>query len=196
MVDFLIPQEQYLEAGAHIGTRQKHGSMRGYIYKARDDGLHVLDLKKLDERLRMAGTIVSKFPMNEVFVVGNKDNARKPINKFCEMTGATSLVGRFTPGRFTNPAREDFCEPRLVIVTDPSVDRQSVREAFSVHVPVIAFCDTNNATHYLDLVIPTNNKGRKSIGLMYWLLAREVMKATGAISGNEAFTATPQDFEA
>ncbi len=196
MVEFLIPQEQYLEAGAHIGTRQKHGSMRGYIYKARDDGLHVLDLKKLDERLRMAGTVVSKFPMAEVFVIGNKDNARKPINKFCEMTGATALVGRFTPGRFTNPAREDFCEPRLIIVTDPSVDRQSVREAFSVHVPVIAFCDTNNATHYLDLVIPTNNKGRKSIALMYWLLAREVMKATGAISGNDGYTATPQDFEA
>ena len=155
-----------------------------------------MDLKKLDERLRLAGQLLAKYPLAEVFIIGNKDNARKPIQKFCELTGATALVGRFTPGRFTNPAREDFCEPKIVIVTDPSVDRQAVREAFAIHVPVLAFCDTNNATHYVDLVIPTNNKGRKSIALMYYLLAREVMKATGAISGNEAFTTTPQEFEA
>ncbi len=196
MADFLIPQEQYLEAGAHIGTRQRHGSMRGYIYKAREDGLHVLDLKKLDERIRLAAKLVAKYPMAEVFLVGNKDNAKKPIQKFCELLGCTPLVGRFTPGRFTNPAREDFCEPKITIVTDPSVDRQSVREAFAIHVPVVAFCDTNNSTHYIDLVVPTNNKGRKSIALMYYLLAREIMKATGAIGSDDAFPAQLADFEA
>ncbi|HLD75945.1 MAG TPA: 30S ribosomal protein S2, partial [Candidatus Norongarragalinales archaeon] len=144
MVEFLIPQEKYLEAGAHIGTRLKHGSMRSFIYKARDDGLHVLDLKKLDERLRMAANLISKYPPEAVYVVGNKDNAKAPIAKFCELTGCKSLVGRFTPGRFTNPAREDFCEPSLVLVTDPATDKQAVKEAYSIRVPILAFCDTNN----------------------------------------------------
>ncbi len=191
MVEFLIPQEKYLEAGAHIGTRLKHGSRRPFIYKAREDGLHVLDLKKLDERLRMASSLISKYPSEKVFVVGNKDNARAPIAKFCELTGSNPLVGRFTPGRFTNPAREDFCEPSLVVVTDPATDKQAVKEAFSICVPIIAFCDTNNSTRYLDVVIPTNNKGRKSLALMYYLLARETLKA----QGKSADEVKPESFD-
>lgn len=187
MVEFLVPQEKYLESGAHIGTRQKHGSMKPFIYKAREDGLHVLDLKKLDERLRVSAQLIARYPLPDVYIVGNKDNARKPIEALCELLGCTPLTGRFTPGRFTNPAREDFCEPKLVVVTDPSVDRQAVKEAFAINVPIIAFCDTNNSTNFLDVIVPTNNKGRKSVALMYALLTREVMKATGAIPSDDAF---------
>lgn len=195
MSEFLIPQEKYLESGAHIGTRLKHGSMKQYIYKAREDGLHVLDLKRLDEHLRLAAKLVSKYPAEKVYVVGNKDNARGPITRFCAVTGCSPLVGRFTPGRFTNPARTDFCEPELVIVTDPAVDKQAIQEAFSIRIPIIAFCDTNNSTKYLDLVIPTNNKGRKSLALMYYLLAREVAKNTGKIATDEQFEAKQEEFE-
>ena len=195
MVEFLVPQEKYLEAGTHIGTRTKHGSMREFIYKAREDGLHVLDLKKLDDRVRTAATMLSKFDAPSVFVVGNKDNAVNPIKKMCELTGFQPLSGRFTPGRFTNPSRDDFCEPSLVLVVDPGVDRQAIREAFNINVPIIALCDTNNSTRFLDLVVPTNNKGRKAIALLFWLITREILKTKGTIKTDEEFTTQVSEFE-
>ena len=196
MIELLLPQEKYLEAGVHIGTKTRHGSMRKYIYKSRGDGLHVLDLKKMDEKIRLAAKMLAAYEPSKVFVVGSKDNAKAPIAKFCELTGFQSLAGRFTPGKFTNPQREDFAEPEIVVVVDPGVDRQAVRETFSLNVPVIALCDTNNSAKYIDLVIPTNNKGRKAIALMFWLVAREVLKLKGAISSNEEFGAEPREFEA
>src|SRR3989344_5286971 len=154
MVEFLIPQEKYLEAGAHIGTRNKNGGMKEFIYKVREDGLHVLDLKKLDERLKAAGKMLSDAPdKNGVFIVSNKDNAKTAIQKFCGLTGFNALMGRFTPGRFTNPSRDDFVEPKLVLVVDPGMEKQAVREAFSINVPVIALCDTNNNPSMIDLIL-------------------------------------------
>ncbi len=196
MADFLVPQERFLESGVHIGTRNKNGSMREYIYKTRDDGLHVLDLKKMDEKLRVASKLLASYEPSKVFAVGSKDNARKAITKFCELTGCSPLNGRFTPGRFTNPSRPDFCEPEIILVVDPGVDRQSVKEANTINVPIVALCDTNNSTRFVDLAIPTNNKGRKAIALMFWILAREILKARGTITGDEEYKATPQDFEA
>lgn len=195
MVEFLIPQEKYLEAGVHIGTRTKHGTMRQFIYKAREDGLHVLDLKKMDERVRVAAKVLASYDPRGVFVVGSKDNANVPITKMCELLGFQPVKGRFTPGRFTNPARADFIEPNVVLVTDPGVDRQSVKEAAEINVPVLAFVDTNNSLKNIDLPIPTNNKGRKALALMFWLLTREVLKTRGTLANNEAYTLTPQDFE-
>ncbi|MBU1198172.1 30S ribosomal protein S2 [Candidatus Micrarchaeota archaeon] len=194
--EMLVPQEKYLGAGVHIGTRNKSGSMRQFIYKAREDGLHVLDLKKMDARLRHAVNLLMKYPEDKVYVISNKDNARKPITKMCEQVGFQPLIGRFTPGRFTNPAREDFVEPSIVLVVDPASDRQSVKEAYEINVPAIALCDTNNLTKYLDLIIPTNNKGRKAIALLLWLFTRELLKAKGKIASDEEFTLTPEEFEA
>ncbi len=196
MVEFLIPQEKYLEAGMHIGTRTKNGSMRRFIYKAREDGLHVLDLKKTNERIYNVACFISKYSMSKFYVVGNKENAKKAIDRFAELTGCQSLSSRFTPGRFTNPARTDFVEPELVMVVDPAVDKQSVKEASEINVPVIAICDTNNSLKNLDLVIPANNKGRKSIALMFWTLTREVLKAQGRILSDDQYTNTIDEFEA
>ncbi len=195
-MDFLVPQEKYLEAGAHIGTRTKNGAMRRFIYKAREDGLHVLDLKKTNERIYNAACFIAKYPMEKFYIVGNKENAKKAIEKFGELTGSKALSTRFTPGRFTNPARTDFVEPELLMVVDPAVDKQSVKEAFEINVPIVAICDTNNSLKCVDLVIPANNKGRKSIALLFWILAREVLKQQGKITGDEQYTATIEDFEA
>ena len=196
MVEFLVAQEKYLEAGSHIGTRNKNGAMKQFIYKVRDDGLHVLDLKKLDDRLKGAGKLLASCDAKSIFIVSNKDNAHQAIGKFCKMTGFTPLLGRFTPGRFTNPSRTDFVEPKLVFVSDPSADKQAVKEAFAVNIPVIALCDTNNNPSMIDLILPANNKGRKSIALIFWILAREVLKNRGEISSNADFTAKPEEFEA
>lgn len=196
MADFLVPQEKYLEAGMHIGSRTKSGSMRQFIYKAREDGLHVLDLKQMDERMRALSKLLFAYPPERAFVVGGKDNAMKPVQRFCELTGMQALTGRFTPGRFTNPARQDFVEPQVVFVIDPSSDKQAVKEAAEIHVPVAALCDTNNNLRNIDLAVPTNNKGRKAIAFALWLLAREMTKKQGKIAGDEEFAPTPQDFEA
>lgn len=180
----------------HIGTRTKNGSMRQFIYKVREDGLHVLDLKKTNERILFAAQLISKYPTESFYVVGNKENARRAIAKFCELIGAKPLAARFTPGRFTNPAREDFVEPKLVLVVDPAVDKQAVKEAFEINTPLIAFCDTNNSLKYIDVAIPANNKGRKSLALLFWILAREVLKLQGKIASNEEFVAEIEEFEA
>lgn len=195
MAEMLLPQEKYLESGIHIGTKTKNGGMREFIYKARDDGLHVLDLKKMDERIKMAAGMLAAYEPSQVFIIGSKDNAYAPIEKMCELTGFQGLNARFTPGRFTNPERKDFVEPALVFVVDPGVDKQAVKEADVINVPVIGLCDTNNNTRYLDLVIPANNKGKKAIALVFWLLTREVLKLKGSISGYEEFTPTASEFE-
>ena len=194
-VEFLVPQEKYLEAGVHIGTRNKNGAMKEFIYKVRDDGLHVLDLKKLDDRLKAAGRLLASSDKSGVFVVSNKDNARQAISKFCEITGFNPLVGRFTPGRFTNPSRGDFVEPKVVLISDPSYDKQAVKEAFAVNIPVIALCDTNNNPSMVDLIVPTNNKGRKAIALIFWVIAREVLKNRGELKEGEELAFKLEDFE-
>ncbi|MEW5954927.1 MAG: 30S ribosomal protein S2 [Candidatus Micrarchaeota archaeon] len=195
-MNFLVPQEKYLEAGVHIGTKTKNGSMRQFIFKAREDGLHVLDLKKMDERLRAAAKFLSSIECDGVYVVGAKENAKKAVVKFCEITGCRPLVGRFTPGRFTNPARSDFVEPKMVFVIDPAVDKQAVNEAFEINVPVVALCDTNNNLRKIDVCVPTNNKGRKAIALLMWLLAREVQKHQAKITVDEEYLVQQSDFEA
>ncbi len=195
-MDLLVPQEKYLGAGVHIGTRNKSGGMHEYIYKVREDGLHVLDLKKMDGRIRAAAKMLSKYPESKVYLISNKENAKAPLAKMAEITGFSALIGRFTPGRFTNPRRTDFVEPSLVFVIDPNADKQAVREAYDINLPVISLCDTNNNTKYIDLVVPTNNKGRKAIVLIVWLLTREVLKLRGTISTDEEFQFQPEDFEA
>jgi len=194
-MEFLIPQEKYLESGVHIGTKMKQGRMREFIYKTREDGLNVLDLKKTDERLRAAAHMLFKYTPEKTFIIGNKENAFNPVRKFCELTGCQPLVGRFTPGRFTNPSRADFVEPSIVLVTDPGVDRQAVKEAFELNIPVIALCDTNNAFKNIDLAVPTNNKGRKALALIYFLLARTLLKNRGAIANDDEFPAKVEEFE-
>ncbi len=175
----LIPVDEYLAAGVHIGTQQKTEDMKRFVYRVRADGLYVLDVKATDDRIKTAAKFLSKFDPTRILVVSARQYGQFPATMFAKVIGAKSLVGRFIPGTLTNPEYRDFTEPDVVVVTDPIGDSQAVKEAVDVGVPVVAMCDTNNMTMHVDIVIPTNNKGRKALALIYWLLAQEIAKLRG-----------------
>ncbi|OGS47900.1 MAG: 30S ribosomal protein S2 [Euryarchaeota archaeon RBG_16_68_13] len=192
----LVPEDVYLTSGVHIGTQQKSADMKPFIYKVRIDGLYVLDIKKTDTRIREASKFLGRFRPEGILVVAARQYGQKPAKLFAKAIGAKVLAGRFVPGTLTNPRLPEYMEPDAIIVTDPAADQQALREALNVGLPVLGLCDANNETRYVDLVIPTNNKGRRALATIYWLLTREVLKARGTISGDEGFTATIDDYEA
>ncbi|HIH10287.1 MAG TPA: 30S ribosomal protein S2 [Candidatus Diapherotrites archaeon] len=172
----LVETDKYLNTGSHIGTKFKSGDMRKYIYKVRKDGLNVLDVQTIDERLAFAAKFLARFPAEKVAVVSRKSYGQTPAKAFAESIGATVLTGRFIPGTFTNPQCTRFTEPLAVVVTDPEYDFQAIEEATAVRIPVIALVSTNNALKNIDIAVPINNKGRKSLALAYWILAKEILK--------------------
>jgi small subunit ribosomal protein S2 len=178
--DLLIPVEEYLGAGAHIGTQQKTQDMERFIHRVRTDGLYVLDISKTDERIRTAADFLSNYDPEQVLVTSSRQYGRFPAEKFAETIGARARTGRFIPGTLTNPKYDGYIEPDVLVVTDPIGDAQAVTEAITVGIPVIAMCDSNNSTSNVDLVIPTNNKGRKALSVVYWLLANETLDRRGA----------------
>lgn len=182
MEDQLTTLDNYLAAGIHIGTQQKNADMKPYIYKVRDDGLYVLDVKKTDTKIREASKFLSKFPPEKILVVSRRQYGQKLIEDFAEYTGATAVAGRFIPGTLTNPNLKDFMEPEVLMVTDPRGDAQALNEAGKIGIPVVALCDTDNSTAGVDVVIPANNKGRKALTISYWLLTRETLRERGQLS--------------
>ncbi|NCN38891.1 MAG: 30S ribosomal protein S2 [Candidatus Aenigmarchaeota archaeon CG_4_10_14_0_8_um_filter_37_24] len=175
--ELLIPKEEYLSYGIHIGMKSKNASMKRFIYKIREDGLSVLNLKLLDERIGIAAKFLAK--NKKILIVGRKANAQKGAKKLAEVIGADYVIGRFMPGTLTNPNYSKFLEPNVVLLTDPLSDKQALKEATDSRISVAALCDTFNDAKNIDLIIPCNNKGRKSIALVFWLLAREILKNRG-----------------
>jgi len=175
--ELLISKQDYLSAGIHIGMKSRTKDMKKFIYKIREDGLAVLDLKTLDERIRIASKFLAS--ADKIFVVGRKLNSYDPIKKFCEVVGCDYVLGRFMPGTLTNPSYKKFVEPDVVLLTDPLSDYQALKEALDSRIPIVALCDTFNETRNIDFIIPCNNKGKKSLALVYWLLAREILNNKG-----------------
>ncbi|WP_338739659.1 30S ribosomal protein S2 [Haloplanus salilacus] len=181
--DLLIPVEDYLGAGVHIGTQQKTQDMDRFIHRVRDDGLYVLDVSQTDSRIRTAADFLANYSPEQVLVTSSRQYGRFPAEKFAEAIGARARTGRFIPGTLTNPDYDGYIEPDVVVVTDPIGDAQAVKEAITVGIPVIAMCDSNNQLSNVDLVIPTNNKGRRALSVVYWLLANETLDRRGAEPG-------------
>ena len=185
--------EQFLSSGMHIGMKQQTKDMKRFIYKIRDDGLAVLDLQTIENRVKLAGKFIARF--QRIMIVSRKAVGWKPAIKFTEAVGGKSVTGRFLPGIITNPSFPGYYEPDVVIITDPLIDVQAIEEAVKMRIPIVALSDTSNETTSIDLIIPLNNKGRKSIATVYWLLAREVLKNKGIIKQDEDFKPKPEDFE-
>jgi small subunit ribosomal protein S2 len=163
----LVPLDIYLQSGIHIGAKFKTGFMTPYIYKIRPDGLCVLNISKIDRRLKMASQMLSKYAPEKILVVCRRDNGHKAVKSFAKATGTKAIAGRYFPGILTNPAYEKYMEPEVVLVIDPWLDRQIIRDAVKAAVPIIALCDTNNTTENIDLIVPCNNKGNKSLALIF-----------------------------
>jgi len=194
--NFLIKQETYLEAGIHIGTKLKVVDMNPFIYRVRNDGLYVLDLRKIDERIRMAGKLLAKYEPGEVMVVASRTYSGNAASVFSAVTGIKVFQGRFIPGILTNVSRADFVEPKILLICDPRSERQAVTEAGTMGIPIVGLCDSDNITTFVDWVIPCNNKGRRSLALIFYLLAREYMMGRGKIASYDEFTKPLAAFEA
>lgn len=195
MEALLLSQDVLLSAGIHIGTRVKTKDMGPFIYRVRGDGLFVLDLKKTDERIRAAAKFLARFEPSKIAVAAARLYAREPVAKFCEIIGATAITGRFIPGMILNPIYPHRIEPDVMLVSDPRADLQAVKEASSIGIPVVALCSTDNDFGYLDLVIPTNNKGRRALAVIYWLLARQILRERGEIPPDGDIPLSIEDFE-
>ncbi|MHB8360518.1 MAG: 30S ribosomal protein S2 [Thermoplasmataceae archaeon] len=193
--ELLISEEEYQKSGVQIGTQVKTKDMLKYIFKIRNDGLYILDLKYTDKMIKVAGEMLARINPDEILVVAQRQYAFRPVTKFSEVTGSKAIIGRFIPGTLTNPNLETYTEAKAIIVTDPIADTQVMKEAQNSGSPVIAFCDANNKTDFVDIVIPSNNKGRRSLALVYWLLAREILMKKGEIKNYAEYKFAVEDFE-
>ena len=183
----LIPREKYLSAGVHIGMTSKTTDMKRFIYKVRPNGLAVLNVGMLDKRVEYAANLLAD--SKRILIVSRKENGQEPAKKFAEVLNAKCITGRFMPGSLTNPSYKDFFEPEVTIVVDPAADSQAIKESIQMRIPIIGLSDTFNDTSFIDVVLPCNNKGKKSVALILWLLAKLIKE-----KHSEAFTATPEDF--
>jgi len=191
---FLVPQDQYLKSGIHIGTKFKTKYMDQFIYKTRPDGLSVLNLQKIDERLKITANLLAQYAPEDILIVSRRENGWKPLRKLHKLTGINIFAGRYPPGITTNANLENFMEVKIIMVTDPWPDRNAIKDALKIGVPIIALCDTNNQTNNIDLVLPCNNKGKKSLGLIFYILTKEYMKKKEMIKEDKDFKASLEDF--
>ena len=188
----LLTRQEYLASGIYIGMKQRTEQMREFIYKIRPDGLAVLNLKKIDERIRTAAKFLAR--AKNILMVGRKAVVREPLKKFGEIIDAKVITGRFMPGTLTNPSYKRFFEAEIVFITDPLIDIQVLKEAVKARVPIVGICDTINETRDIDLIIPANNKGSKSLATLFWLLSREILKERGQIKSDSEFNYKIEDF--
>ncbi len=191
---FLTALDNYLKVGLHIGTKFRTSYMAPFIYKVRPDGLAVLNVKKIDERIEIAAKFLSKYEPKDILVVCRRENGWAGVKLFHKLTGIPVIAGRYRPGSLTNSALEDFKEIKVLFVADPWPDKNAVMDAVRMGIPVVACCDTNNEANYVDLVVPCNNKGKKSLGLLFYLLGKEYMKARGTITSEEELSIPLEEF--
>lgn len=195
VIELLVPLENYLSAGVHIGTHTSTKYMEKFVYRVRPEGLYVLDVRRIDERLRIAGKFLSRFEPSSIVVTATRPYAFRPSQKFAEVIGAKVITGRMIPGTFTNPYLESYIEPQVVVISDPRTDTQAIKEAADMGIPIVAFADTDAKIDFVDLVVPANNKGRKSLALLYWILARQILRERKEIAADADLPVSVDEFE-
>ncbi|MEB3774661.1 MAG: 30S ribosomal protein S2 [Desulfurococcales archaeon] len=194
--ELLVPAEVYKKAGVVFGTQICTRYMKQFTYKILPDGFYMLDVAKIDERLRIAARFLASFEPEKIAVAATRIYAQKPAQEMCKRVGCKAITGRIIPGIFTNPYPEHYIEPDVVLVSDPRTDKQAIKEAAKVGIPVVAFADTDNKVDNIDLVIPANNKGRKSLALLFWILTREILRNRGILAPDQELDVGYEEFMA
>ena len=192
----LVPLEKYLQHGVHIGTKIKTGDMKRFIFKRRKDRIYVLDINAINERLTYAFNLLKRYEPKDILVVATRTYAGNAAKKMQSYIGEIDVITRrFIPGTLTNPELEYFKEPRIILVCDPRGESEAIREANIMNIPVVALVDTDNKTQGIDLIVPINNKGRKSLALFFWLLTRELLVGWNRIKDYSEFKVPVSTFE-
>jgi small subunit ribosomal protein S2 len=190
-----LSEKALLATGIRIGTQVRTKTMEQFTTRPRPDGLHLLDYSKTLHRIDVAGKFISFVGPQNVVVYTSRDYGKVPVEKFCEVTKAIPVVGRFMPGTLTNPLFPGHLDVELIVVADPASDTQAIVEAANMGTPVIAVCDTDNITDDIDLVIPGNNRGRRSLATIFYLLARSVLTHSSLLTGDQQLKYNIDDFE-
>ena len=188
-------KKKILATGIRVGTQVKTKFMKSFITTASPEGLYMLDLDITLEKIKTAAKFINRLGTDKLIVCTGRRYAETPIEKFCEMLGAKKLLGRFMPGTLTNPSLPYYIEPKLVLISDPQVDEQAITEATNAGIPVIGIANTDNITSKLDVIIPANNRGRKALATVYWLLVRQILIERGELKENEPMKYEIDDFE-
>ncbi len=188
-------KKKILSTGIRVGTQVKTKFMKPFITRASPEGLYMLDLDITIEKINVAAKFINRIGAENIIVCSGRQYANTPIEKFCEMLGTKKLLGRFMPGTLTNPSLPYYIEPKLILISDPQVDEQAVTEATNAGIPVIGVANTDNITSKLDLIIPANNRGRKALATIYWLLARQILIERGELKEDEPMKYEIDDFE-
>ena len=188
-------KKMILSTGIRVGTNVKTKFMTPFITKASPEGLYMLDLDITIEKIKTAAKFINRLGTDNLIVCSGRQYAETPIEKFCEMLGAKQLLGRFMPGTLTNPSLPYYIEPKLVLISDPQVDEQAIIEATNAGIPIIGIANTDNLTSNLDVIIPANNRGRKALATVYWLLVRQILIEKGELKENESMKYEIDDFE-
>ena len=191
---FLVPRDVYLKSGIHIGTKFRTAYMEQFIYKTRPDGLSVLNLQKIDERIKIAAGFLAQYNPEDILIVCRRGNGWKAVELFGKLTGVRTFAGRYPPGVLTNPNLEGYIESKIMLVVDAWPDRNAILDAVKIGIPVIALCDTNNQSNFIDLVVPCNNKGKKSLGLLFYILTHEFLMLKGKLREGEELKEKLEDF--
>jgi len=193
--EFLVPVEMYLQAGVHIGMHTCTKHMEKFVFKVRPDGLYIINIRRTDERIRIAAKFLASFEPEKILAVTARPYAFQPVIKFSQYVRSKHIVGRFVPGTLTNPKAEYYVEPEVILISDPRVDNQALVEAVQMGIPVVSFASTDAKLNGIELVIPANNKGRKSLALLYWLLARQILRERGELGPQQDLPEPPEAFE-
>ncbi len=188
-------KKKILATGIRVGTQVKTKFMKPFITKASPEGLYMLDLDITLEKINTAAKFINRSGTDKLIVCSGRQYAETPIEKFCEMLDCKKLIGRFMPGTLTNPSLPYYIEPKLVLISDPQVDEQAITEATNAGIPVIGIANTDNITSKLDVIIPANNRGRKALATVYWLLVRQILIERGELKENESMKYEIDDFE-
>lgn len=181
--------------GIRVGTQVKTKFMKSFITKANPEGLYMLDMDITRERIKTAARFINRLGADNLIVCSGRQYAETPVEKFCEINGSKKILGRFMPGTLTNPSLPYYIEPKLVLISDPQVDGQAITEATNAGIPVIGIANTDNITSNIDVIIPANNRGRKALATVYWLLMRQIRIENGELGEDDPIEYEIDDFE-